>query len=395
MEILREFVYWIGIILCLPSAFLLLEVVAGMAIRPSHKANENAASEAALSPAGDAAPSAVLLIPAHNEQALLGEMLDRLKCVDRENLRTVVIADNCTDDTAKIAREAGVEVWERSHDSDRGKPYALAWALQRLEEQPPQVVVFMDADSWFQQGSPAELAREVIAHHRPVQAIYRMADAGLRGFAFRFRNEVRLRGLASLGAPVQLTGSGFAISWADLQKHPVPIGELAEDACWGWALAAAGIGPRLAAGVEVLSYLPSSKEGAQTQLRRWEHGILGATLRKLPMLLRSAFLPPRLSRIFHFADILVPPLALLVLLSFGFGLLGLLIGAGWLALPAFLALDFVASAVFLGWLWYGREDVPLSKLLMAPFYAVSKIGVYLSFLFKRQQGWQRTDRDDG
>jgi cellulose synthase/poly-beta-1,6-N-acetylglucosamine synthase-like glycosyltransferase len=384
MEILRDFVYGIGTILCLPSAFLLLEVVAGMLIRGKAKPISQ-----------QAAPNAVLLIPAHNEQALLGEMLDRLKSVDCENLRIVVIADNCTDDTAEIARKAGVEAWERSHDSDRGKPYALAWALERLQEQPPEVVVFMDADSWFQQGSPVDLAREVVAHNRPVQAIYRMADAGLRGFAFRFRNEVRLRGLASLGAPVQLTGSGFAISWSDLQKHPVPIGELAEDACWGWALTAAGIGPRLAKDVEVLSYLPSSKEGAQTQLRRWEHGILGATLRKLPMLLRSAFLPPRVSRIFHLADILVPPLALLVLLSCGFAVLGWLLGGAWLALPAVIALALTACAVFGSWLGYGREDVPLSKLLMAPFYALGKIGVYASFIFKRQQGWQRTDRDDG
>lgn len=395
MDFLGSLLHWCGIALCVPSLFLLLEVLAGAMRRRSTGGLRDAKS---LLPSKDPV-RAVLLIPAHDEAALLGTMLSRLAETDLDGVRTLVIADNCTDDTAAIAREAGFEVLERHNPEERGKPYALAWALEHLQEEPPEVVAFLDADSWFASGSPARLVRACAESRRPVQAIYRMADAGLRGFAFRFRNEARLRGLAAMGAPVQLTGSGFAVPWQLLREHPVPIGELVEDAYWGWTFTRAGVGPRLVASVEVLSELPATREGAQTQLRRWEHGILSATLRNLPALLRSALLPPDPRRILHLLDVLVPPLALLVLLC-----LGVLVGSSvWMlmmdlpltASPAVFALGSTVAAVLLGWWVYGREDVPFTRLLTAPFYALGKIGHYVGFLVRRQRGWQRTERDDG
>lgn len=395
MDFLGQLLTWCGILLCIPSLFLLLEVAAGR-MRPTRKDPES--SDATSSTTAEPPVSGVLLIPAHDEEALLGSMLERLAATDLEGVRTLVIADNCTDATASIARESGFEVLERVDPDLRGKPYALAWALEHLQEDPPEVVAFLDADSWFEQGSPADLVRHCAQAARPVQSIYRMQDAGMRGFAFRFRNEARLRGLSVLGAPVQLTGSGFAVPWSLLQAHPVPIGELVEDAFWGWTFTRAGQGPRLASSIQVLSYLPATREGAQTQLRRWEHGILSATLRNLPGLLRSALVPPRPTRILHLLDVLVPPLALLVLLclaTLGASMALFFFTEATVALwPASLALSATAMAVLLGWWLYGRDDVPFRKLLTAPFYALGKIGHYAGFLFRRQQGWQRTERDD-
>jgi cellulose synthase/poly-beta-1,6-N-acetylglucosamine synthase-like glycosyltransferase len=383
MEIQSLLIFWGGVALCLPCGFLLLEVVAGIASRSrSHD------------PPAARVCNAVLLIPAQNEQVLLGKMLPRLAEVNRKRMRTVVIADNCSDDTAAIAREAGVEVWERSHQTLRGKPFALAWALHRLEENPPDVVVFLDADSWFERGDPSQLADQAMITNRPVQAIYRMAGFGLRVFAFRFRNEARLRGLAALGAPIQLTGSGFALPWELLQSYPVPIGELVEDYCWGWAFTCAGVGPLLAPHVEVLSKLPSSSEGVQIQLKRWEHGILSATLSRLPTLLRSALFPPRFPRILHLFDVLVPPLSLLGLLCLFLLSAGLFLNSLPILVPVLTALSLLASAAFLGWWVYGRAEVPFQRLLVTPFYAIGKIGVYISFLFERQKGWEKTKRDD-
>jgi cellulose synthase/poly-beta-1,6-N-acetylglucosamine synthase-like glycosyltransferase len=383
MEIQNLLIFFGGALLCVPCGFLLLEVVAG--IRSRNRPHDIPAVRV---------PNAVLLIPAHNEQPVLGKMLRHLAKVNENGVRTIVIADNCSDDTVAIAREAGVEVWERSDTTRRGKPFALAWAINRLEEKPPDVVVILDADSWFEKGNPSELASQALVTNRPVQAIYRMADPGLRSFAFRFRNEIRLRGLAALGAPVQLTGSGFALPWELLQACPMAVGELAEDSCWGWILTCAGFGPQLAVNVEVFSNLPSSREGIHTQLNRWEHGILSATMRRLPALLHSAFFPPRLSRILHLFDVLVLPLALLGLFCLTLLSVGFFLNSLPLIVPALTALIFLASAVFLGWWAYGRADVSFRRLLSTPFYAIGKIGVYFSFLFRRQQGWEKTKRDD-
>jgi len=270
----------------------------------------------------------------------------------------------------------------------------LAWALERLAENPPEVVVFLDADTWFHRGGPASLARCAAEQGVPVQAINRIFGGGLRGFAFRFRNEARLRGLKNLGAPTQLSGTGFALPWKLLVDFPLPVGELAEDASWGWNFARAGVGPYLTTEVEVLSHPPASKEGEATQVRRWEHGILAATLKFLPGLLRAAFLPPNFKRMLHLADVLVPPLALLVLICLtvlGFGAITTELDA---IFPVLTALALLGVSVLLGWWKYGRADLPFSKLMAAPFYAVGKIGVYFSFLFRRQKGWQRTERDE-
>jgi len=371
---------WGGGLLFLPSAFLLVEVVAGLAHR-RHPLRKGALS------------NAVLLMPSHDEESEIDQTLIRLAPTLCPEIRVIVIADNCHDDTAAIARRHEVEVWEREEPSLLGKPYALDWAIKRLAEDPPQVVVVLDADSWFGQGTPMDLAQAANSYGRPVQGVYRMIGGNLRGFAFRFRNEARLRGLAAWGAPVQITGSGFAIPWQLLQANPVPIGELAEDVIWGWRMTCKGIGPQLIPEVEVISRLPESKTGTRTQQRRWEHGILSATIRFLPRLLLSALWPPRLRRCLHLLDILVPPLALLLLahiVLIGFGLAFTPLAS--LALVG-LSLFFLTTAVFIGWWRYGKEDLPFRKLLTAPIYAVRKIGIYLSFLFRRQHRWNRTERD--
>ncbi|MGB0952349.1 MAG: glycosyltransferase family 2 protein [Planctomycetota bacterium] len=384
MDFLGSVVTWAGVLLCLPTYFLLLEVVAGLPKRREH-APSGGSEEAEV--------DAVLLIPAHDEGLGMARILERLLPSVEEGVRPIVIADNCTDDTAAIAREAGVEVWERDMPDLRGKPQALAWAFERLQEQPPEVVLIVDADTWFSHGGPLDLALAAKRRQKPVQAINRIDGSGLRDFAFRFRNEARLNGLANFGAPTQLSGTGFAMPWTLLQDHPLPLGELAEDASWGWELTMAGHGTYLHPEVAILSAPPQSKEGERTQVRRWEHGILAATMRYLPRLLFTAVVPLRPRRFLHALDVAVPPLALLVLSCLAVGALGLVVGEVTVLAPVASALCAMVLAVLLGWWRYGREDLPFTQLLRAPFYALAKLGLYVGFVFKREKGWKRTERD--
>lgn len=380
MDVLATIGFWSGILLCLPAAFLLLEVACSrIRLRPS--------------PVAARTPGTVILVPAHNEGAGIERTLERLLAIHDGAARIVVIADNCSDDTAARARSSGVEVWERRQEVLRGKPYALAWALERLSAEPPEVVVFLDADCWFRSGSPVLLAGAAAASGRPTQCVYLMEGKGLGPFAFRVRNEARLRGLQVLGSPVQITGSGFAVPWDLLLRVPVPLGELAEDAIWGWSFCRAGSGALLVHEVIVCSVLPYEQADASVQRRRWEHGILSAALRSLPALLRSALMPPRPRRILHLFDILIPPLALLVLLLLGALALAAAGGRIGPLVPAAAGLVAVAGAVLIAWLSFGRAYLPLSSLLTLPIYVVKKIGLYLAFLFRRERQWIRTRRD--
>jgi cellulose synthase/poly-beta-1,6-N-acetylglucosamine synthase-like glycosyltransferase len=90
-----------------------------------------------------------MVIPAHNEAGLIGgTVTSLLQCAYPATLRDVlVIADNCSDDTAARARAAGAICHERHDLTRRGKPYALDWMMSRLDLNAYDAVVIIDADT--------------------------------------------------------------------------------------------------------------------------------------------------------------------------------------------------------------------------------------------------------
>jgi cellulose synthase/poly-beta-1,6-N-acetylglucosamine synthase-like glycosyltransferase len=190
----------------------------------------------------------------------------------------------------------------------------------------------------------------------------------------------------------------MALQWRDLALIDLAHGHLVEDLKMGLDLCRNGKPPLFCPQAQVYSQFPSSDEGLAIQRTRWEHGHLGVLLADAPRLLLSA-LTRRNGRLLAMAmDLLVPPLALLVLTLMA------LLGITWLAyalfgmlLPALLAtlaMVLLGSAVLLAWLRFCREQMPFSVLLYAPCYAAKKIPLYLGFLVRRQVEWVRSKRDD-
>ena len=99
-----------------------------------------------------------VLVPAHNESAGLQGTLADIKGQLRSGDRLLVVADNCTDDTAVVARASGAEVTERQEPEKIGKGYALAWGLRQLDVDPPEAVIMVDADCRLAVGTIDQLA---------------------------------------------------------------------------------------------------------------------------------------------------------------------------------------------------------------------------------------------
>lgn len=350
-------------------------------------------------------PRVAVLVPAHNEGSIIHSTLASVGPQLLAHDRLLVVADNCTDDTAQLARMAGAEVVERHNDALRGKGYALDFGVRHLAQDAPEVVIIVDADCQVGEGAIDLLARRCLEAARPAQALYLMrapVGAGLKvqiaEFAWRVKNLVRPRGWVRLGWPCQLMGSGMAFPWRDLAAADLANGHLVEDLKLGLDLCRAGKPPVFCPGAQVTSQFPVSQEGLSSQRTRWEHGHLGVIVAEVPKLLSSALAGRNWPLLAMTLDLLVPPLALLVLA------LMVVVCVCWLAAllfgisaPAWIAtgaLVMLGVAVLLAWGRFSRELIPFSVLLYAPFYAARKIPLYLGFLIKRQVDWVRSKRDD-
>ena len=91
------------------------------------------------------------IIPAHNEENVIGPLVESLKKqkYPKECYDIYVIADNCTDKTAQIAKEAGAIVLKRFDEEHKTKGYALQWFLdQKIKEDAPyDAFCIFDADN--------------------------------------------------------------------------------------------------------------------------------------------------------------------------------------------------------------------------------------------------------
>ena len=354
----------------------------------------------------DKRPQIAILVPAHNEEGGISKTLHSIKAEMLAGDRLIVVADNCTDRTAEFAEIAGAEVVVRNNDSQRGKGFALHAGMLHLAQSPPEIVVIVDADCILKVGALDRLSRMAEATNGPVQGCYLMTspsdgrlDQAVREFAFVVKNRVRPLGLSRLGLPCQLTGSGMAFPWSALNAAELSNDNLVEDMKLGLDLARLGHAPSFCADALVLSEFPQSRAGSITQNRRWESGHLSMIKTALGILTERGTLR-RPGLIAMALDIMVPPLALLVLLLgavFVFSSLLLLAGVGTLAFAVSLInLLLVTVGIAAAWFAYGTKLLPLGKLYRIPLYAIRKVAFYAKiFRGNAGAGWIRTDRGRG
>jgi cellulose synthase/poly-beta-1,6-N-acetylglucosamine synthase-like glycosyltransferase len=345
-----------------------------------------------------------VVVPAHDESAIIGEALRSVRSQLGVSDRVVVVADNCSDDTAGVAVMEGAEVLVRTDAERRGKGFALDCAIRHLEADPPEVVLIVDADCILAGDAVGILATQVASSGRSAQALYLMnAPLGaslmtrIGHFAWTVKNQVRATGLNRAGLPVQLMGTGMAFPWAHIRHAGLATGHLVEDLMLGIELARAGVPALFCPRARVTSFLPASSQGIRTQRTRWEHGQLGVALTEAPRLLFDSIVGRDRNLLAIALDLFVPPLALLLLVVSALWVASLMFfywtGSEWPLGITTLELVILACSVLLSWIGYGREIISLGGLAFAVVYALWKIPLYLRFLVARQVEWVRSKRD--
>ncbi|MDR3623124.1 MAG: glycosyltransferase family 2 protein [Paludisphaera borealis] len=357
----------------------------------------------------------LIVIPAHDEAVGIAQTVQSCRAQEypADQFQVLVIADNCTDDTADIAGREGAEVVVRHDPVKKTKGYALEYLIERLQESGRfdrlDAIVIVDADTITSPDLLRKFDALVREGHDWIQCYYTVAnpDASWRTrlmtFAFSLVNGVGPLGLYRLGLSSPLNGNGMCFTTRGLRRVPWKSYGLVEDYEFSWVVRTAG---------ERIAFLPDATvkatmlegggEAAANQRRRWEFGrkevkkrLFGPVLRCDRMNLFERFAsavelktPPMMKLLGLFVILAVLNLAVVFLHAqplsspVPLALLGssllMIVAVGGYALSPFLVFGLPASY--------------LLTLAYVPVYALWKISVRLG---GKPTQWVRTARSSG
>jgi 1,2-diacylglycerol 3-beta-glucosyltransferase len=345
-----------------------------------------------------------IVVPAHDEAAEIAGTVESLLAVDYPGdfFRVLVIADNCRDQTAERAAEAGARVIIRDDPELRGKGYALALAFERsLADDFADVVVVVDADTIVTRNLLSAFAARFEAGAAAVQADYgvrnpmsswrtRMMTIALAAF-HGVRSLARERLRLSCG----LRGNGMGFSSAVLRAQPHNAFSVVEDLEYGIQLGLAGYRVEYVHEARVLGQMVSTEQASRSQRRRWEGGRRTLVGQYGIALLRQAWKKRSLLLLDLALDLLMPPVGeLAALVAVGLVLSLVLTPFGGISM-------WIWGASAFGLLVYGLRAWALSgvgargllDLLWAPAYVVWKLTLRLRDRGQKPKEWIRTTRE--
>ncbi len=365
------------------------------------------------SPADNAIHRVAVLIPAHDEAQIIGATIDSIvgQRYPADLCRVHVVADNCTDATAAVARRHGAQVHER-HDPDApGKGPALGWLVDRLQRggDPPDAAVILDADTTMSPGLLRVVDAALGGEGNAWQAYYTVREpelsesAALRHAALVLRHYVRPLGRTTLGASSGLFGNGMIFRWELLAARRFSA-HLTEDVEYQLDLLLDGQCVGFLPEAVVEAEMPATLDAARTQNERWELGRLQLARRYVPDLLMGAVrhgCRHRLARVDAALDQLVPPLSVLVAGTTVTTALATTLrlgpGSRLAQLGSRLAWISLAAVLFhvIGGLRVARVPRAVYRALAgAPRLVVWKVTLWLRVLARPEQvAWTRTPRN--
>lgn len=335
----------------------------------------------------------LVLIPAHNEEGSIGRTLESVCAQARPGDQVLVVADNCTDATAKLARDRGAHVLERS--ADPGRAQARQAGLDYANRFTWDAVLMVDADSVLEAGFLDACERALASGAPALQA----RSEGTRGTrlvdqatfaAFALQGITIPRGRDRLGLLVRLRGTGMVLrrDIAESYRFRAPA---SEDLWFSLDLCLDGLLPRHVEAARLTSENAPNWHTASRQRERYEAGRLAAAREYLRPLLRRHDLAA-LEAAWFLAS---PPFAGAVLSLLAGMTLGLVAGSVALFAVACAGLLALASALLTALVQAHAGARTWLALLFAPWYLAWKFVVQFRAvvgLFRARTSYGPTER---
>lgn len=345
-------------------------------------------------------PRFAILIPARNEHAVVPDLIRSLLHVDypKEMYRVFVVADNCTDRTAQVARQAGATVFERNDSERQTKGHALAWLAERIE---PiwawDACVIFDGDNIADPNFLNVMAGELERGEAVVQGNLHLKNVG-RSWASRMMRlmfamwEVEMVGRALLGVSVQLHGTGCCLRRDVFYKHFLGSVSLTEDLESQVRIELAGLIVRKAE--QAIFYDENIAGWSQyyNQRARFTSTKLFLLKRYGLRLLYAAIRQRRLGLLCALFRCMGSTAALNAIFACALGVLAWLIGPVWLAAYGMLVMLQAAHVLAV---FYARS-IPLKELMLfagIPFYLMMCLAIFARYTFFPSHLWRKTAHD--
>lgn len=267
------------------SAYVLSFAIAGLMTSASPDANNATDAE-------NGRNRFLVFVPAHDEGEYLRPTLRSLRKLDYppDRFHIVVIADNCTDDTAAIAEQEGCEAWIRTNPDLRGKGHALTWAFERVSALSFDAVVVVDADTVGSANLLQAFDRDLSHGYKAMQARDNLefppeTPHWLRLISRATKNaqDCYVTGPRSRFNLYQgLQGTGFCLSTQTLKEVPWRANSICEDLEYGLELARNGVSVHFVEDASVSATMTGQVKHASGQRQRWAGGSYALIAKSLP-----------------------------------------------------------------------------------------------------------------
>ena len=350
------------------------------------------------------------IIPAHNEEKVVGNLIESLRQQNypKELYDIYVIADNCTDSTAKVAKEAGAIVYERFDPDHKTKGYALQWFLkQKIEENADYDAFFVfDADNIVDKNFIVNMNKKLCQGEDVVQGyrdIKNPTDNWITaGYALFYWTMHRLYHLAryNIGLSPLLNGTGFMVRFDVVKLNGWETETLTEDI--EFSLKRIIQGKKLGWATDAIVYdeQPTSFKQSWSQRSRWTVGHMQCIKRYTVELFNSVRKHKTLMNFDGFLYI-VGTTPMLVITMFLL-IVNCLMYAGnamsnfdfFINILNYLIPTFILPiAIALIVLILEKKPIrPMIKgLLCYPLFMGTWIVINIKCLFKRETSWQKID----
>ncbi|MDA8227711.1 MAG: glycosyltransferase family 2 protein [Desulfitobacterium hafniense] len=349
-----------------------------------------------------------LVVAAHNEEAVIGPLVDNLSQLDypKELYDVFVVADNCTDKTALIARSAGAFVHQRFNNTKRGKGYALEWMFHRLfkmEKQYDAIIIF-DADNLVKENFLVEMNSKLCQGDQIVQCYLDSKnpfDSWVTNtFSITFWLSNRLLQLAryNIGLSNVLGGTGMCISTKVLREFGWGATSLTEDLEFSMKALAHGVKTTWAHDAVVYDEKPLTFAQSWRQRKRWAQGQVDVAGRYFFELLLKGFKERKLMYIDAAVHLFQPALVMIATFFMLTNLISIvqeqytqvfslvMPWTGWQILSAIQYVYPVAALALDRIPWRGYLGLVLYPVFIYSWIPI----VFLGFLHRKDKEWSHT-----